>query len=76
MAGKLTKWPKLYQYLPLQDPSKYTQNGTFGLKIYHLATLVSIAAIISSTFILVFVSNKIPVGPWHYGGTISKQYLQ
>jgi hypothetical protein len=31
---------KIYQHLPLQDPPKFTQNGIFGLKIYHLATLV------------------------------------
>jgi hypothetical protein len=28
-----------YQHLPLQDPPKFTQIGTFGFKIYHLATL-------------------------------------
>jgi hypothetical protein len=26
--------------LPLQDPTKFTQIGIFGLKIYHLATLI------------------------------------
>jgi hypothetical protein len=31
----------LYQYLPLQDPPKFTQIGIFGLKIYHLATLIN-----------------------------------
>jgi hypothetical protein len=30
----------MYQHLPLQDPPKFTQNGIFGLKIYHLATLL------------------------------------
>jgi hypothetical protein len=30
----------VYQHLPLQDPPKFTQNGLFGLKICHLATLV------------------------------------
>jgi hypothetical protein len=36
-------WPnghKIYRHLPLQDPPKFTQIGVWGLKIYHLATLV------------------------------------
>jgi hypothetical protein len=41
MAGKLTKWPKIYQNLSMQDPPKFTQIGIFGLKINHLATLLS-----------------------------------
>jgi hypothetical protein len=28
------------QHQPLQDPPKFTQSGIFGMKIYHLATLV------------------------------------
>jgi hypothetical protein len=28
----------MYQHLPLQDPSKFTQIGVSGLKKYHLAT--------------------------------------
>jgi hypothetical protein len=32
---------KIYQPLPLQDPPQSTQIGIFGLKIYHLATLLS-----------------------------------
>jgi hypothetical protein len=31
-----------YVHLPLQDFPKITQIGIFGLKIYHLATLVPI----------------------------------
>jgi hypothetical protein len=31
--------------LPLQDPPKFTQIGTFGLKICHLATLSAAATI-------------------------------
>jgi hypothetical protein len=31
--------PKIYQHLPMQDPPKFTQIGSFGLKICHLATL-------------------------------------
>jgi hypothetical protein len=31
---------KINQHLPLQDPTKFTQIGIFGLKIYHLATLI------------------------------------
>jgi IS5 family transposase len=31
----------MYQHLPLQDRPKFTQIWTFGLKICHLATLVS-----------------------------------
>jgi hypothetical protein len=41
-----TKWQKdrpngrkIYQHLPLKDPTKFTQIGKFGLKICHLATL-------------------------------------
>jgi hypothetical protein len=51
---KYTKWPqnisnghkiyqmaiKIYQHLPFQEPPKFTQTGIFGLKKYHLATLV------------------------------------
>jgi hypothetical protein len=36
-------WPnghKIYRHLPLQDPPRFTQIGVWGLKIYHLATLV------------------------------------
>jgi hypothetical protein len=54
---KYTKWPKnipnghridqmdikyVYQLVPLQVPQKFTQSWIFGLKICHLATLVSI----------------------------------
>jgi hypothetical protein len=31
---------KIYQHLPLQDPPRITQFGIFGLKLYHLATLM------------------------------------
>jgi hypothetical protein len=31
----------MYQHLPLQGPAKFAQIGIFGLKICHLATLVS-----------------------------------
>jgi hypothetical protein len=49
-AIKHTIWPenngqigcKKYQHLPLQDLQKFTQIGIFGLKIYHLATLISL----------------------------------
>jgi hypothetical protein len=55
MAINYSKWPqnipngrknrpnghKMYQHLPSQDPPKFTQNGILGLKIYHLATLIS-----------------------------------
>jgi hypothetical protein len=33
--------PKIYQYLPLQYPTKFTQIRIFGFKIYHLATLLN-----------------------------------
>jgi hypothetical protein len=29
-----------YQCLPMQDLPRFTQIGSFGLKIYHLATLI------------------------------------
>jgi hypothetical protein len=31
---------KIYQHLSFQDPPKFPQNGIFGLKICHLATLL------------------------------------
>jgi hypothetical protein len=31
---------KIYQHLPLEEPPKFAQIAIFGLKIYHLATLV------------------------------------
>jgi hypothetical protein len=37
---KCTKCTKIYQHLPLQAPPKFTQIWIFGLKIYHLATLI------------------------------------
>jgi hypothetical protein len=42
----------LYQHLPLQDPPKFTQIGSFYLKICHLATLtidLTISAEMAST---------------------------
>jgi hypothetical protein len=35
------KWP-LYIHFPFQDPQKFTQIVIFGLKLYHLATLLLI----------------------------------
>jgi hypothetical protein len=55
MSIKYTKWTQnipndrkidqmaidyVYQHLPLQDPPKFTQIDIFGLKIWHLATLL------------------------------------
>jgi hypothetical protein len=41
MAIEYTKpFPFQGQYRRLQDPPKFTQIGIFGLKIYHLATLL------------------------------------
>jgi hypothetical protein len=37
MAVKYT-----YQQLTLQDPPKFIQIGIFGLKLYHLATLIAL----------------------------------
>jgi hypothetical protein len=31
---------KIDQHIPLQVPTKFAQIGIFGLKIYHLATLL------------------------------------
>jgi hypothetical protein len=39
MATKYTN--KKDQHLPLQDPTKFTQIGIFGLKMCHMATLTS-----------------------------------
>jgi hypothetical protein len=46
MAITSTKWPQnipnghiICQHLPLQNPTKFTQIGIFGVKIYHLAAL-------------------------------------
>jgi hypothetical protein len=35
-----TKWRKIYQHYPFQGPPIFTQVGIFGMKIYHLATLM------------------------------------
>jgi hypothetical protein len=32
--------PNRCTHFPVQDPPKFTQIGIFGLKMYHLATLV------------------------------------
>jgi hypothetical protein len=49
MAIRYTKWlsnipndHKIYQQFPFQGPPKYTQIWIFGLKTYHLATLLPI----------------------------------
>jgi hypothetical protein len=34
---------KIYQHLPLKPTQKFTQIWIFGLKIYHLATLIESA---------------------------------
>jgi hypothetical protein len=48
-AIKYSKWlpniPNIYQYFPFQGRQKYTQISIFGLKIYHLATLMGSARI-------------------------------
>jgi hypothetical protein len=45
-AIKCPKWPKyipncqrIFQPFPFRGPPKFTQIGSFGLKMYHLATL-------------------------------------
>jgi hypothetical protein len=40
---------KIYQRLSLQDTSKFTHIGIFGLKIYHLTTLQAGMKIIGKT---------------------------
>jgi hypothetical protein len=47
MTMKYTKWAycipygnKIYQHFSFYGPPKFTQIGNFGLKTYHLATLV------------------------------------
>jgi hypothetical protein len=52
MTTKYTKWPytlpnenkmdglKIYPNISLQDTPKFTQIDIFGLKIFHLATLL------------------------------------
>jgi hypothetical protein len=35
---------KIYEHFPFQGPSKISQIGIFGMKIYHLATLVPAVA--------------------------------
>jgi hypothetical protein len=39
-ALKYSKRPKLHEHFPFHGPSKHTQIGIFGMKIYHLATLI------------------------------------
>jgi hypothetical protein len=48
MAVKYPNGHKIYEHLPLQDPSKLAQIRIFGLKIYHLATLVNTSQISKS----------------------------
>jgi hypothetical protein len=47
MVIKYLKWPqhitnghKIHEYFSIYGPPKFTQNGIFGLKINHLATLM------------------------------------
>jgi hypothetical protein len=40
IGRKIDNVHKICKCLPLQDPPKFTQIGIFGLKMYHLATLV------------------------------------
>jgi hypothetical protein len=52
MSIKYGKWPyrhKIYQHLPLQAPPKFTQIWIFGLKIYHLATLILLRNFLPAT---------------------------
>jgi hypothetical protein len=37
----ITNGQRIHQPFPFQGPQKFTQIGIFGLKIYHLATLVA-----------------------------------
>jgi hypothetical protein len=50
MAIKYAKWPKnipsghkIYQHFPFQGSPKYTQIWIFGMKRWHLATLLRIS---------------------------------
>jgi hypothetical protein len=61
MTSKHTTWPynrpnglKIHQYLLLQDDPKFTEIGIFGLKIYHLATLINTVNLIVGTLRLDF----------------------
>jgi hypothetical protein len=40
MAQNIPTDHKTYQHFPFPGPPKFPQIGIFGLKIYHLATLV------------------------------------
>jgi hypothetical protein len=52
---------KIYQYCLFQGPLKYTQIGIFGLKVYHLSTLVEF--VLSAA--LAFLDGEIDVkGKW------------
>jgi hypothetical protein len=41
MAKNIPNAHKIYEHLPLQDPPNFTLIWIFGLKLYHLATLVT-----------------------------------
>jgi hypothetical protein len=43
-GNKIPNDHELHQDFPCQGPPKYSQIGIFGLKIYHLATLLSVEA--------------------------------
>jgi hypothetical protein len=37
---RITQWPYICRSIPFQGLEKYTKIGIFGLKLYHLATLL------------------------------------
>jgi hypothetical protein len=55
---KIDHMTKIYQHLPLQDPPTLTQIAIFGLKIYHLATLLTPYLIFGNASICVFVDLR------------------
>jgi hypothetical protein len=65
MAKRYTKWlsiipngHKIYPHFPFQGPPKYTRTGIFGLKLYHLATLVKISIFLLKIFIVQCFSHQ------------------
>jgi hypothetical protein len=65
----ITSGHRKYQHFPYQGPPKYTQIGICGLKINHLATLVSTVARQAIRFWLSFTRITIkPLGRQWLGG--------
>jgi hypothetical protein len=58
---------KIYQHLPLKDPTKFTRIGIFGLKIYHPTTLLITAIIRAKLKTTALRCTGVNLKPFHRG---------